>query len=41
MKIEFKIELDTLEDKAIGEELIDLMVLLKERIESLNEEDEE
>ena len=41
MKIEFKIELDTLEDTAIGEELMDLIVLLKERIENLNEEAEE
>lgn len=40
MKIEVKIELDTIEDKDIGSEFIDLLILLKERIESLNDTEE-
>tara|TARA_B100000497_G_C7606130_1_gene364037 strand:- start:771 stop:893 length:123 start_codon:yes stop_codon:yes gene_type:complete len=40
MKIEVKIELDTIEDKDIGSEFVDLLILLKERIENLNEDEE-
>ena len=40
MKIELKVELDTLEDKDLGSELIDIILLLKERIEMLNETEE-
>lgn len=40
MKIEVKIELDTIEDKDIGSEFVDLLILLKERIENLNENEE-
>jgi hypothetical protein len=40
MKIEVKIELDTIEDKDIGSEFVDLLILLKERIESLNDTEE-
>ena len=40
MKIEIKIELDTIEDKDIGSEFVDLLILLKERIENLNENEE-
>jgi hypothetical protein len=40
MKIELKVELDTLEDKDLGSEFIDLILLLKERIEMLNEAEE-
>ena len=39
MKIEVKIELDTIEDKDIGSEFVDLLILLKERIENLNEDE--
>jgi hypothetical protein len=40
MKIEIKVELDTIEDKDIGSEFVDLIILLKERIENLNEDEE-
>jgi hypothetical protein len=40
MKIEIKIELDTIEDKDIGSEFVDLLILLKERIENLNDTEE-
>ena len=40
MKIELKVELDTLEDKDLGSEFIDIILLLKERIEMLNETEE-
>ena len=40
MKIEIKVELDTIEDKDIGSEFVDLLILLKERIESLNDTEE-
>ena len=40
MKIEVKIELDTIDDKDIGSEFVDLLILLKERIESLNDTEE-
>jgi hypothetical protein len=40
MKIEVKIELDTIEDKDIGSEFVDLLILLKERIESLSDTEE-
>jgi hypothetical protein len=40
MKIEVKIELDTIEDKDIGSEFVDLLILLKERIENLNDTEE-
>jgi len=40
MKIEVKIELDTIEDKDIGSEFVDLLILLKERIESINDTEE-
>lgn len=41
MKIRFDIEIDTLEDRAVGEEILELMSLLKERLEMLNDQDEE
>jgi len=40
MKIEIKVVLDTIEDKDIGSEFVDLLILLKERIETLNETEE-
>ena len=40
MKIEIKVELDTIEDKDIGSEFVDLLILLKERVENLNESEE-
>tara|TARA_X000000950_G_scaffold37100_1_gene39615 strand:- start:3320 stop:3442 length:123 start_codon:yes stop_codon:yes gene_type:complete len=40
MKIEVRIELDTIEDKDIGSEFVDLLILLKERIENLNQTEE-
>lgn len=40
MKIEIKVELDTIEDKDIGSEFVDLLILIKERIENLNEDEE-
>ena len=41
MKIKFDVEIDTTEDKAIGEEIIDLLGLLKERLELLAEQEYE
>ena len=41
MKIRFDVEIDTTEDKAIGEEIIDLLGLLKERLELLAEQEYE
>jgi hypothetical protein len=41
MKIKFDVEIDTTEDKAIGEEIIDLLGLLKERLEWLAEQEYE
>ena len=41
MKIKFDVEIDTTEDKAIGEEIIDLLGLLKERLELLAEQEDE
>jgi cell fate regulator YaaT (PSP1 superfamily) len=38
MKIKFELELDTNEDQEIGRELVELLSLLKERIELMNEE---
>tara|TARA_B100002019_G_scaffold234663_1_gene208915 strand:+ start:6482 stop:6622 length:141 start_codon:yes stop_codon:yes gene_type:complete len=38
MKIKLEVELDTNEDISIGNELVDLLTLLKERIELLNED---
>ena len=38
MKIKVEVELDTNEDISIGNELVDLLTLLKERIELLNED---
>jgi len=38
MKIKLEVELDTNEDQQVGNELVDLLTLLKERLELLNEE---
>ena len=41
MKIRFDVEIDTTEDRAIGEEIVDLLSLLKDRLETLAEQEEE
>jgi len=41
MKIEFNINIDTIEDKDIGLEIVDLLALIKVRLEQLNEEEED
>jgi hypothetical protein len=41
MKIRFDVEIDTTEDRAIGEEIIDLLGLLKERLETLADQEED
>ena len=40
MKIEINVSVDTIEDKAIGKELVEVLVALKERLDQLNYEDE-
>ena len=40
MKIRFDVEIDTTEDKDVGEEIINLLKLMAERLEQLNDEDE-
>ena len=39
MKIKFDVEIDTQQDKDIGDEIIGLLKLLAERLEQLNDED--
>jgi len=39
MKIKFDVEIDTQQDKDIGDEIIHLLKLLAERLEQLNDED--
>lgn len=41
MKIKFDVEIDTQQDREFGDAVMELMVLIKERLEKLNEEDEE
>ena len=38
MKIEIKVELDTIEDQDIGKELLELLAQLRLRIQTLNDE---
>lgn len=40
MKIKFDVEIDTEKDKDVGEEIINLLKLMAERLEQLNDEDE-
>jgi len=40
MKIEISVSLDTLQDKDIGEELLEVLIALKERIDQLNDEED-
>tara|TARA_R110002153_G_scaffold204333_1_gene357188 strand:- start:107 stop:226 length:120 start_codon:yes stop_codon:yes gene_type:complete len=39
MKIEINVSLDTIEDKDIGTELLEVLIALKERIDLMNDED--
>jgi hypothetical protein len=39
MKIKFDVEIDTQQDKDIGDEIINLLKLMAERLEQLNDED--
>ena len=41
MKIKIEVELDTNEDNAIGHELVELLSVLKERLEILNDLDDD
>jgi hypothetical protein len=41
MKIKFDIEIDTNDDRDVGYEIVNLLKLMAERLESLNDEDEE
>ena len=41
MKIEFNVSLDTQEDAQFAEELIELIGLIKERVEMLNDNEED
>jgi len=41
MKIKFDVEIDTKEDRDVGDEIINLLKLMAERLEQLNEEDED
>jgi len=41
MKIEISVSVDTIEDKDIGKELVDVLVALKERLDQLNCEEDE
>lgn len=38
MKIKLEVELDTIEDQQVGNELVELLTLFKERLELLNDE---
>jgi hypothetical protein len=38
MKIEIKVELDTIEDQDIGKELLELLAQLSLRVQTLNDE---
>jgi len=40
MKIKFDIEIDTNDDKEVGEELLNLLRLMADRLDALNEQDE-
>ena len=40
MKIEISVSLDTLQDKDIGEELLEVLIALKERIDQMNDEED-
>lgn len=41
MKIKLDVEIDTKEDRDFGDAVMELMVLIKERLEKLNEQDED
>jgi hypothetical protein len=41
MKIKFEAEIDTNEDRDIGYEILQLLQALKDRIEQINEEEDE
>lgn len=41
MKIDIRVSLDTEQDKDIGEELLEVLIALKERIDQLNDEEED
>lgn len=41
MKIKFDIEIDTNDDRDVGYEIVNLLKLMAERLENLNEDDEE
>ena len=40
MKIDISVSLDTVQDKDIGEELLEVLIALKERIDQLNDEED-
>jgi len=40
MKIKFDVEIDTQQDKDIGDEIINLFKLMAERLEQLNDEED-
>lgn len=40
MKIEINVSLDTIEDKDIGTELLEVLIALKERIDRMNDEED-
>tara|TARA_B110000967_G_C18848087_1_gene543086 strand:+ start:645 stop:767 length:123 start_codon:yes stop_codon:yes gene_type:complete len=40
MKIEINVSLDTIEDKDIGTELLEVLIALKERIDLMNDEED-
>jgi|TARA_B110000902_G_C14147704_1_gene528290 hypothetical protein len=40
MKIDISVSLDTVQDKDIGEELLEVLIALKERIDQMNDEED-
>ena len=40
MKIDISVSIDTIEDKAIGTELLEVLIALKERIDRMNDEED-
>lgn len=40
MKIKFDVEIDTQQDKDIGDEIINLLKLMAERLEQLNDDED-
>mgnify|MGYP003652471912 FL=1 len=40
MKIDISVSIDTIEDKDIGTELLEVLIALKERIDQMNDEED-